>query len=67
MDSRTKASLLWGLVGTLSFLVLAMAARALFSLSMSVPILLGVAVPVFFGAALLSHVLGRWLDRKRSI
>ena len=67
MDSRTRASVLWGLVGALAFLVLAQGYRLFGDLRMGLPTLLGVAVVVFVLATLVSHLVGRRLDAKRHI
>lgn len=67
MDERTRASLLWGIVGALSFLVLGQAARLLVGLETRLPTLLGIAVVVFAIAAVVTHLLGRRLDRKRQL
>jgi membrane protein implicated in regulation of membrane protease activity len=67
MDDRTRASLLWGFVGALSFLVLGQAARLLVGLETRLSTLLGIAVVVFAIAAVLTHLLGRRLDRKRQL
>ncbi len=67
MDSRTRASLLWGAVGALSFLVLAQGYRLVGDLDMGLPVLLIVAVGVFVVTTGLSQVVGRRLDRKRHI
>ncbi|MFB6298778.1 MAG: hypothetical protein ABEH65_00780 [Halobacteriales archaeon] len=56
MDRRT--SLLWGLVGGLSFLVLVQAYELLVAVRIGFPIKFGVAAIVVVGAAVLSHVLG---------
>ena len=53
MEPRTRASLLWGLVGALSFLVLALGAR--------------LAIGVFVAATVASHLVGRHMDRKRQL
>lgn len=67
MDDRTRASLLWGVIGALAFLVLAQAYRLFADLGVGLPTLLGVAVAVFAISAASSHVLGRRLERKRHI
>ncbi|MFB6071385.1 MAG: hypothetical protein ABEJ88_00285 [Halobacterium sp.] len=50
MDPRTKASLLWGVIGALSFLVLAQAYLLLADESVALLPALGVAVAVFAAA-----------------
>jgi hypothetical protein len=67
MDERTRASLLWGVVGALSFLVLAQAARLLVGLETGLPTLLAVSILVFGIGTVASHLLGRRLDRKRQL
>ncbi|MFW5920045.1 MAG: hypothetical protein ACOCSF_07655 [Halanaeroarchaeum sp.] len=67
MERRTLASVLWGLVGALAYLVLAFGLRLLGRLSVDLLVVVAVAVPVFVGATVLSHLVGRRLDRKRSI
>ncbi len=67
MAARTRASLLWGLVGALSFLVLAQGTRLVIGLEVGLPSLGGVALGVFVAATAASHLLGRRLDRKRQL
>jgi hypothetical protein len=67
VDPRTRASLLWGVIAALAFLVLAQAARLVIALPVGLARLLAVAVVVFAVAAGVSHVLGRRLDRKRQL
>lgn len=67
MDPRTRESVLWGLVGGLFFLVLAFGFRLFDVFDVPLFVLVGVSVPVFIGGTILSHLVGRRLDRKRSI
>ena len=67
MEARTRASLLWGLVGALSFLVLAQGARLVIGLEVDLASLAGVAIGVFVAATVTSHLVGRYLDRKRQL
>ena len=67
MDERTRASLLWGVISALAFLVLAQGYRLFEDLGVGLPTLLGVAVVVFAVGATGSHLVGRRLDRKRHI
>ncbi|WP_058993910.1 hypothetical protein [Haloarcula sp. CBA1127] len=50
MDPRTKASLLWGVVGGLAFLVLIQGYELLAGTPVSIPAKAGVAVAVGVGA-----------------
>ncbi|WP_226011610.1 hypothetical protein [Halomicrobium salinisoli] len=56
MDPRTKDSLLWGLVGTLSFLVLVQGYQLLTEATVNVWAMFGVALAVGAGATGLTHV-----------
>ncbi len=56
MDPRVKASLLWGAVGALSFLVLVQGYELLDGLGVSFLAKLAVAVGVFGGATAVSYV-----------
>ncbi|AAV47310.1 unknown [Haloarcula marismortui ATCC 43049] len=55
MDPRTKASLLWGVVGGLAFLVLIQGYELLAGVPVSIPAKAGVAVAVGVGATLTSY------------
>ncbi|MGB9930683.1 hypothetical protein [Haloarcula amylolytica] len=55
MDPRTKASLLWGVVGSLAFLVLIQGYELLAGTPVSLPAKAGVAVAVGVGATLASY------------
>ena len=57
MDSRLKASLLWGLVGALSFLVLVQGYELLDGLGVSFLVKLAVALGVFGGATAVSYAV----------
>jgi hypothetical protein len=56
MDARTKATLLWGVIGALGFLVLAQGYLLVSSQRVPYAALLGVAVVVFVAAAVTAHV-----------
>ena len=56
VDARTKAALLWGVVGALGFLVLAQGYLLVSGQRVSYPPLLGVAVAVFAASAVTAHV-----------
>ncbi|MDT3433823.1 hypothetical protein [Haloarcula sp. 1CSR25-25] len=55
MDPRTKASLLWGAVGGLAFLVLVQGYELLAGTPVSISAKVGVAVAVAVGAMLVSY------------
>ncbi|EMA19904.1 hypothetical protein [Haloarcula argentinensis] len=55
MDPRTKASLLWGVVGGLAFLVLIQGYELLAGVPVSIPAKAGVAVAVGVGTTLASY------------
>jgi len=57
MDSRTKEALLWGVVGTLSFLVLVQGYELLTEASVTVGVKAGVALLVGVVAAATTHVV----------
>ncbi|WP_225335899.1 hypothetical protein [Halomicrobium urmianum] len=57
MERRTKDSLLWGLVGALSFLVLVQGYQLLTEATVSVWAMFGVALAVGAGATGLVHVV----------
>ena len=57
MDARLKASLLWGLVGALSFLVLVQGYELVGELGLSFFVKLVVAVGVFGGATAVSYAV----------
>ena len=59
--------MLWGLVGALSFLVLAQGYRLLYGDGPSLPVLLAVAVVVWAAGSAGSWLLGSWLARKRRV
>ena len=61
MKPRLKASLLWGLVGALSFLVLAQGYELVGELGLSFFVKLVVALGVFCGASAASYVAERRL------
>ena len=68
MRPRLKASLLWGAVGALSFLVLAQAYTLLAGGSVPFLAKLGVAVFVGIGATGTTYVADGWLaERKRRV
>lgn len=56
MDARLKASLLWGLIGAFSFLVLVQGYELLAELGLSFAVKLLVATGVFGGATAVSYV-----------
>ncbi len=58
MNARTKAALLWGAVGALSFLVLVQAYRLLDFGALPIGAVAIGAVLVFVGATLLTYVAG---------
>jgi hypothetical protein len=60
---RTKASLLWGAVGALVFLVLAQGYELLATPGIALPVKLAVAVVVFVCATGASYVVEEWLAR----
>ena len=64
MSARLKASLLWGLVALLSFLVLVQAYEAVADVRLGFPAKFGVAVLVGSGAVgvtyLIDHRLAAW-------
>jgi hypothetical protein len=62
VSPRTKASALWGLVGALSFLVLAQGYRLLESPSVGLLPLFGVAVLVAIAASTSAYVAAGILD-----
>ncbi|WP_324756013.1 hypothetical protein [Haloarcula montana] len=55
MDRTTKSSLLWGVVGALSFLVLVQGYELLAARSIAATIKVGVALAVGAGATALTH------------
>ena len=63
MNSRTKASLLWGVIGALSFLVLAQGYELLAAPGISLLSKLAVAVVVAAVASGASYVFEGWLGR----
>ena len=65
--SRRRDALLWGLVGALSFLVLAQGYRLVTDQGPSTWLLLGVALVVWAVASVGSAVLASRLDRKRRV
>ncbi|WP_276273761.1 hypothetical protein [Haloarcula litorea] len=56
MDPATKSSLLWGVVGALSFLVLVQGYELFAGVGVAVTAKAGVALAVGAAAALLTHV-----------
>jgi len=56
MDARTKATLLWGVIGALAFLVLAQGYLLVSGERVPYAALLGVAVVVFAASAGTAHV-----------
>jgi len=56
MDPRIKETLLWGVVGALSFLVLVQGYELLTDASVTVGVKAGVALLVGGGAALVTHL-----------
>ncbi|UWG46672.1 putative membrane protein [Halanaeroarchaeum sp. HSR-CO] len=67
MTGRRREHVLWGLVGALSFLVLAQGYRLLWDRGPSLLSLLAVAVIVWIGAAVGSALLESWLAGKRRV
>ncbi len=63
MRPRAKASLLWGAVGALAFLVLAQGYELLFVPGISLLLELGIAVVVWLVAGAASYLLEGWLAR----
>lgn len=62
---RRRASLLWGLVGALAFLVLVQGFELLGGESVTVAVKAGVAVAVGVAAAMSSYLFGAWLAARR--
>ncbi len=62
---RRRASLLWGLVGALAFLVLVQGFELLGGESVTVAVKAGVAVAVGVAAAVSSYLFGAWLAARR--
>jgi polyferredoxin len=60
---RAKASLLWGAVGALAFLVLAQGYELLFAPGISLLVKLGIAAVVWVVAGAASYLLEGWLAR----
>jgi hypothetical protein len=56
MDRRTRGSLLWGVVGALSFLVLVQGYELLTEAAVTVGVKAGVALLVGGGAAVVTHL-----------
>ncbi|MGM0371081.1 MAG: hypothetical protein ACQEQJ_01070 [Halobacteriota archaeon] len=69
MDPRTRASLLWGAAGALTFLVLAQTTRLFgpIELGMGLPKLLPVALAVFAVSAWLGYVVEGRLAQNRQV
>lgn len=67
MTGRRREHALWGLVGALSFLVLAQGYRLVWGTGPSLPALLGVAVVVWVASTLGSSLLQSWLAGKRRV
>ena len=57
MEPAVKASLLWGLVGALSFLVLVQGYHLLTGTFVGVAVMVGVAAVVFLASSLATHLL----------
>jgi len=64
VNARTRASLLWGAVGGLSFLVLLQGYHLLGGESVSVPVAVGATVVAAVGSVLLTRVAEEWLARR---
>ncbi len=67
MDARTKASLLWGVAGGLTFLVLAQAARLVADLPLGLAKLMPVAIVVAVLTGSLGYVVDGRLAPKRQV
>ncbi|SNZ17802.1 hypothetical protein SAMN06269185_3128 [Natronoarchaeum philippinense] len=67
MRPRVKASLLWGVIGALSFLVLHQAYLLLDGEFTSVGAVAGVTLLVGVAAAGTSYLAEGWLDRKERV
>jgi len=65
MEPRTKDSLLWGVVGALSFLVLVQGYELLTEAAVTVGVKLGVALLVGVAAAVVTHLARDWLLTRR--
>lgn len=65
MRDRLKASLLWGAVGALSFLVLVQGYELVAALRLSFLVKLGVAVLVGLGALVTTYVTDGWLAERK--
>lgn len=57
MEPRRKSSLLWGLVGVLSFLVLVQAYHLVIDGFLAVPTIVAATIAVGLASAALAHVL----------
>jgi hypothetical protein len=66
VNRRQKASLLWGVIGALSFLVLLQGYELLIGPRIDLGVKFGVALLVFVGAAVLSHWCVRRLAKGQS-
>lgn len=62
MNPRTKASVLWGAIGVLSFLVLLQAYELLVGYRYALAVKAGATVVVGVGATALSYVADGWLN-----
>ena len=67
MRPRVKSSLLWGVVGALSFLVLAQGYVLVTAESLSFLVMLGVALAVGVAAVGSTYVVEGWLAEKRRV
>ncbi|WP_436902637.1 hypothetical protein [Halovenus halobia] len=64
MEPRTKASLLWGLVGSLTFLVLLQAYQLTTQQFAALGVVVAVTTVVGGGTALAAHVLRPWFQTR---
>jgi len=67
MDQRTKLSLLWGLIGGLTFLVLVQTTRLFADLSLGLPSVFPIALGVFAVTAGLGWLVEGRLGGKRQV
>lgn len=67
MDDRTKSSLLWGLAGGLTFLVLAQTTRLFAELDLGLTRLFPIAIGVFAVTAGLGYLVEGRLAQKRQV
>jgi hypothetical protein len=66
MHRRERGSLLWGAVGTLSFLVLVQGYELVANLAVGLPTKLAVGLAVGVAASGLSSVASGWLEARSS-